>query len=384
MTHEPLQPGVPPTPTITDRARAHVLAQLSDACHATHAAHALSARTLLDDAAAQVDAWATAHHALPAPTRTLLARESVEILAEFLLIPFGDIEVERPIAGDSFTFTAEHARAAKQWFDRLGRKLVIDYEHQSFDDFNTRTDGLRPAAGWIANLDVREDGLWATQVTWTDRAKELINAGEYRYFSPVIYWSDENYTTLIGLGPVALTNDPAMRNITELVPRRNAADMNGDGGEGDLPDGDGLVDNLPTGGGHLRRAQPALAADSPMEEQVTVLRAQLRTLRKRLRAQEADAFVERGLRLGKITDATSLDWRDDYLRDADVAELRLSRAPVILPPGRVIDRDVPATLLNRATARRELLGGTSWGAEAEDLAAYERAAAAGRIRHYQL
>ena len=43
----------------------------------------------------------------------------------------------------------------------MGRKLAIDYEQQSFDRFNTRPDGLRPAAAWIGGLEIRDNGLWA-------------------------------------------------------------------------------------------------------------------------------------------------------------------------------------------------------------------------------
>src|SRR5690606_10386889 len=99
-------------------------------------------------------------------------------VAAFLLIPFGVVQVERPSAGGDFVFTRRHAESAKRWFDAIGRKLAIDYEHQSFDQFNTRADGLRPAAGWIGGLEVREDGLWATNVTWTERARELLRSGE--------------------------------------------------------------------------------------------------------------------------------------------------------------------------------------------------------------
>ena len=100
-----------------------------------------------------------------------------EPVREFLLIPFGEIVVERPSAGENFVFTRAHAESAKRWFEQMGRKLAVDYEHQSFDRFNTRSDGLRPAAGWIGGLDVRDDGLWAVDVTWTERAGDLLRSG---------------------------------------------------------------------------------------------------------------------------------------------------------------------------------------------------------------
>jgi hypothetical protein len=137
---------------------------------------------------------------------------------QFLLIPFGYVEVDRAAAGGSFTFTREMAAQAVAAFVAGGRRLAIDYEHQTIGgEFNRRADQLAPAAGWIGKLEVRTDGLWATAVEWTARARELIGSGEYAYFSPVIDWTDETRTAVQALGPVALTNDPAMRGVPRLA-----------------------------------------------------------------------------------------------------------------------------------------------------------------------
>lgn len=146
-------------------------------------------------------------------------------LTEFLLIPFGPVKVDRPVSGHDYTFTREHGRAAVEWFDRQARKLAMDYEHQTLAGLGARPEGLALAAGWIGKLEVRTGGLWAAQVEWTERARQLIAAGEYRYFSPVIYWVDENYSALTGLGPVALTNDPAMGDVMPLAASRGRQPM---------------------------------------------------------------------------------------------------------------------------------------------------------------
>jgi hypothetical protein len=130
-------------------------------------------------------------------------------VGEFLLIPFGPVNVDRPISGRDYTFTRQHGRQAVAWFGRQQRKLAIDYEHQTLAGVGAHPEGLAPAAGWIGRLEIRADGLWAADVEWTDKARQLIAGGEYRYFSPVIYWTDKQYTELAGLGPVALTDDPA-------------------------------------------------------------------------------------------------------------------------------------------------------------------------------
>ncbi|RMF79367.1 MAG: hypothetical protein D6744_09210 [Planctomycetota bacterium] len=346
-------------------------------------------RDAIEQVQDRVDAWVVARqHTLArggneaVDVETHVARLRIEALPEgvdpatsFRLIPFGVVQVERASAGGDFEFTPRHAQSAKQWFDRLGRKLAIDYEHQSFDEFNARADGLRPAAGWIGGLEVRDDGLWAIDVTWTERAADLLRSGEYRYFSPVIYWTDADCSDVAALGPVALTNDPAMRGVPSLTTARRA-------------DARAFESSQQAAGGDPLSTAPNREA---AEQAVSVLRAQLdaateeiTTLRDRLRQQEADAFVERGLRLGKILDSTSMDWRADYLRDAAEAEQRLDRAPVLLAPGRVIERGADGRPLGAASLLRrgqlETLNG--WGIEPDDIAAYEQARAAGRVRVY--
>jgi hypothetical protein len=78
-----------------------------------------------------------------------------------------------------------------------------------------------------------------------------------------------------------------------------------------------------------------------------------------------------------------MDWRADYLRDPEGAEERLMRAPALLPPGRVVALDRRGEVRpwrpgERAYRRHEELY-RRWGITAEDLAAYERAVAGGRI-----
>ncbi len=281
-------------------------------------------------------------------TYAVLATARGEPVNEFLLIPFGEVVVERPVAGESFVFTRGHAEAAQRWFEHMGRKLAIDYEHQSFDRCNTRSDGLRPAAGWIGGLEIRDDGLWAVNVSWTERATELLRSGEYRYFSPVIFWSDEDHSDLAALGPVALTNDPAMCGVRPLAASRHPA---------------------------LEEEE-----DEQWRAELETAREEVALLRRQLAGQEADAFVERGLRLGKILDSTSMDWRADYLRDPEETEQRLSRAPTLRPPGRVITLDRRGDVSGQRRLTVRAAAGGPWAVDAEDWAAYERAVAAGRVK----
>lgn len=327
-------------------------------------------RDLLADAADEADSLnvvATEDDAgAPRTSRlatAVLARAGGVPVGEFLLIPFGDVEVERPLSGKDFEFTPRHAESAVKWFDALGRKLAIDYEHQSLDRYNARPDGLRPAAGWIGGLEVRDDGLWATDVNWTDRAKELLAAGEYRYFSPVIFWSDEDYSDVAGLGPVALTNDPAMHGVTPLAASKGLS-ANGSNQASEIQIG--VADDA----GDTDVGWEPQSALQAAEEQIAVLSRQMKGM-------EADAFVERGMRAGKILDSTSLDWREDYLRDAHAAEARLARSPVLRPPGRLVGAESSFVKVGGA-GQPELY--RRWSVEADDLRAFEKAVTAGRVR----
>ncbi|MDP2787166.1 MAG: phage protease [Pseudomonadota bacterium] len=66
---------------------------------------------------------------------------------------------------------------------------LIDYEHQSI---NSGANGKPvPVAGWFKRLEWREgDGLYMADITWTDTARAMIAASEYRHISPVFSYND--------------------------------------------------------------------------------------------------------------------------------------------------------------------------------------------------
>ncbi|MCM2318069.1 MAG: phage protease [Pseudomonas sp.] len=92
--------------------------------------------------------------------------------------------------------------------------LVVDYEHQTL---NSAENGLpAPAAGWFHALEWREGvGLFATDARWTERAKAMIDAGEYRYLSPVFSY-DPKTGEVLNLHHVGLTNYPALDGMGSL------------------------------------------------------------------------------------------------------------------------------------------------------------------------
>ena len=96
-----------------------------------------------------------------------------------------------------------------------GGQYLIDYEHQTL---HKETNGqLAPAAGWFKGLEWREgEGLFMTQIEWTDRARQLIASREYRHFSPTFHY-DPQTGDVTSIHSVALTNNPALVGLVDLV-----------------------------------------------------------------------------------------------------------------------------------------------------------------------
>jgi phage I-like protein len=111
---------------------------------------------------------------------------------EFRILPAGVFRAKdgRPAHLPGWKIDAEIAQrviAASASVD----DLVIDYEHQTL---NAEKNGHpAPAAGWFRRMVWREGtGLFAVDVKWTDKARAMIAAGEYRYISPVFPYNAVN------------------------------------------------------------------------------------------------------------------------------------------------------------------------------------------------
>jgi phage I-like protein len=86
--------------------------------------------------------------------------------------------------------------------------IVIDYDHQSVFGAVPGVGGKAPAAGWIKELQVRDDGIYG-RVEWTEAAASAIKSKEYRYLSPV-YAHDRKTGNVILVRMAALTNTPGL------------------------------------------------------------------------------------------------------------------------------------------------------------------------------
>lgn len=138
---------------------------------------------------------------------------------EVQLFPAGDfVAVDgRPGKGKRWRMNAQNAeRIIRQLADRKNR-MVIDYEHQTL--YAEKNGQPAPAAGWFKQLEWREgDGLYAVDVEWTERAKDMIRAGEYRYISPV--FGADKQGNVIAIHSAGLTNDPGLDGMRAVAARQ--------------------------------------------------------------------------------------------------------------------------------------------------------------------
>ena len=145
-----------------------------------------------------------------------LTQSLSEAAREFRILPAGVFRAKdgRPANLPGWKINAEIAQrviAASATVD----ELVIDYEHQTI---NAEKNGQpAPAAGWFRRMVWREGaGLFAVGVQWTDKARAMIAAGEYRYISPVFPYNavTGEVQKIVGLG---LTNNPALPGLANLA-----------------------------------------------------------------------------------------------------------------------------------------------------------------------
>jgi len=146
--------------------------------------------------------------------RALLADSQTEAPGEIVLFPPGRVTTTKTAP---FMVDEPAARRVIASFSRLGRDIVIDYDHATFLG-EARYLGAAPAAGWIRGLRWDPAAGLLARVDWTARAKGLIEAREYRYHSPAMFLDEADRLQEIVAG--ALTNNPATHDALPLVASR--------------------------------------------------------------------------------------------------------------------------------------------------------------------
>jgi phage I-like protein len=124
-------------------------------------------------------------------------------------------EFKHPVYGEVAIDDERIARFVRNFENNVfGQDVPIYYEHFGMD----QAKGMK-AAGWINEMEQRDDGMW-WKVKFSEQATAEIKAGEWRYFSPEWYneWTDpETQVTHkdVAVGG-ALVNQPFYKNMVPL------------------------------------------------------------------------------------------------------------------------------------------------------------------------
>jgi hypothetical protein len=127
---------------------------------------------------------------------------------EAKLFTFGTNET---LKGD-FVLTRTGAQELMAKYQAWGVKVMLDYEHMSHNP--NATAEQKKAAG-RAELELREDGIYLVDISWTPQADEFLRNAEYMYLSPAFKLNDDG--EIVELINVALVNMPATIDQEQLV-----------------------------------------------------------------------------------------------------------------------------------------------------------------------
>jgi phage I-like protein len=122
--------------------------------------------------------------------------------------------------GDKILFDDEAAESVMSRYVAKGIDLMADYEHMSL----VRPPVEAPASAKRWTPEVRNGDFMATNIAWTDRAKAMIAAGEYRYYSIAAKVNPKTGRPVEMIN-FALTNNPAAMNIAPLKAASITADV---------------------------------------------------------------------------------------------------------------------------------------------------------------
>lgn len=153
---------------------------------------------------------------------------ALQATADAHLLPVGEFVGRdgRPGKGLTWKLSDQQGRtlAAKLTARHARVQFNLDYEHQSM--LSEQNGQPAPASGWATAFEWRDGvGLFALNVQWTARAKEMIEAGEYKYISPVIVY-DKETGQVIDVLNASLVNIPNLDLspvAQERVARLNAS-----------------------------------------------------------------------------------------------------------------------------------------------------------------
>lgn len=153
------------------------------------------------------------------PKSILVASCSFDLNAtstHLVLIPEGTFSgVDgRPFDAPHWILTPERGEQIVAALNQRQVDMVIDYEHATLKA--QKTGEPAPASGWLKAASfsyIKGVGICSTNFKWLDKAKNHIEKEEYKYLSPVLFYTKTG--EVVGLHSVALTNTPNLDNLPE-------------------------------------------------------------------------------------------------------------------------------------------------------------------------
>ncbi len=256
-------------------------------------------------------------------------------------------------------FDDKAAEAVMAEFQDRGRDaLPFDIAHGMLNPF--APPDAHKAAGWF-KPEVREDGLYAANIEWTEFGATALRKREFRYFSPAIL-RDHDSGRVRELINIALTNIPATKHQKPLVahdadPTARSSPMLeqilkalGVHSEAEALSAAVELNNLLAGVLALTGAQNAVAAlaiATGWKQSSEALAKRVGELELEGKKIKLDAAIEKLSREGKLPPSLH-----DWARSTQTAE-SLERSPQRCPPCR--RRPPPPRPAATRAARRRLL-----------------------------
>jgi phage I-like protein len=152
----------------------------------------------------------------------LSAALSLQASADTQLLPAGEFTGRdgRPGKGLTWKLSNEAGRAlaAKLNARHANTRFNLDYEHQTM--LAEENGQPAPASGWATKFEWRDgEGLFSVGTQWTARAKQMIEAGEYLYVSPIIVY-DKKTGEVTDVFNASLVNNPCLLDMSPVAQER--------------------------------------------------------------------------------------------------------------------------------------------------------------------
>lgn len=315
-----------------------------------------------------------------------LSRLSIELDAskgapkEFRIFPRGTIETTKGI----FKFDDAAAQAVMAAVADWGNDYCLDYDHAMLAFFTADPSESMKAAGWFTP-ELRAGELWASNVTWTEKAAAMLAAREIRYTSPAFRTEDDG--TITELVNVALTNIPATKKQTPLMASRDRVAANDtkkeksamkklsliilgalglsadsddtsalsainqlkaqarsatDAGK-DLADAHKRLNEL-TGKSSFSESLGVVLSWKESVPQIATLTSRINELEQAGRSGEVDRLVEAGIKDGKIAPAQKEFWLARGKADVEMLKGFLSTASTVVPTKGATEQPAKGTI----------------------------------------